>query len=344
MSYVLGRAIGELPVTVHLDQEPIRAAMVAIAKAAGTEVVWRGRDIVYLGAMDPTDRAALVRRVRGADAEELRASLGPLMSQPGNLQIQSGGVLVAVDDFGVIERLQTVLDEWEAIGVPVWVVELYLVRMRDEFAQELALDGVITGDLAVALASSGQQAMPVASMSLSGLLQAVDESSGSGSVIRPLVVLADGEAASVGVTVERTLPRVSVTQDGTKNVTGYDTVRAGTVADIEVREQSDQAARVRLDVELTQFVPGDEVTVEGIELDLPLVADSGRVYLVAQMADVSHGRKDQTGLRLGRMLRSRSNTVAVFLRATRIGRVADGPRPGRVGGPPPDGVSTSAQP
>ena len=241
---------------------------------------------------------------------------------------------------GRIERLQKVLDDWEAIGVPVWVVELYLVRMRDEFAQELALDGVVTGDLAVALASSGRHAMPVASMSLSGLLKAVDESSGSGSVIRPLVVLADGEAASVGVTAERTLPRVSVTQDGSDNVTGFDTVRAGTVAQIEVREQSDQSVRVRLNVELTQFVPGDQLMVEGVKLDLPLVADSGRVYLVAQMADVSHGRKDQTGLRLGRMLRSRSNTVAVFLRATRIGRVAEA----RDERPPPDGVATSAQP
>ena len=164
----------------------------------------------------------------------------------------------------------------------------------------------------------------VAHASFSLFLDAVNESSDSSLVFRPVLLVADGLQSRIGVTSQRFIQRRAVDAQGQSIAAGFDRIEAGTICEVDVRERSDDLAEITLHLELTSFTGGSsEPTVEGLNVDVPVICRSGVPYLVGAFDDSNGSRDHTTWLSFGESRLREDSTLSVWLRATRIAGLVD---------------------
>lgn len=319
VSFVVGREFADQTVGFGVREQPVDEVVAAVARAAGAGVNWRTTRLCYVGKLDDTDSAILFRRVRRGASNDVQALAAVVLSREGRLSVTDDGLLVASDVLAAIEKLEQVLTEVEAVGVPVWQVEVYGVQSRDSFERRLSAEIAPVARIGAKIAS-GVNPEAWGEAAFNAYLEAVAEARDSSLAMHHVVMVPAGSKARIGTQSQRFVTRRTTTADGQTIQNGFDALEAGNILDVGVTEQTDSCSELDLSIDVTTFVDnGDEIPgIEGLRINLPLVVRSGTPYLVGAFADLERATTLATLLRFGRGETSRSSKLSVWVRATRI--------------------------
>lgn len=284
---VCDQALLEKRVTLDLKGQNLGEALSIIARLVRAECV-EIDGLWFVGQLRASDKALLVRRVRGMTQGEVEQAVRTLVTEGGSLTTYKDGLLILAESAEVVRRVNELLNQIESNPRPQWAVQLYLVTLSQRDVLDLGLDTVPALDLAVSQAvGSVQQIEPVKlNASLRTVLQAANERSSVAITAQPLFLLLDGERAEFQRGTRIPIPQRTVSDQGTVTTTGFTFVESGTSVKVEIRELSARSVRLDCNLELSDLV---EVTADGAprsdvrSYHAAAAVESGGTYLLASI-------------------------------------------------------------
>ncbi|AMV21799.1 hypothetical protein VT03_28110 [Planctomyces sp. SH-PL14] len=279
-----------------------------------------------IGALKPSDRAAIVRRVRRLKAADLSSVLCQVLSGIGAVQVFPDGLCIISDTVEVLDRVAAIIDQLEAAESVTWCVQLHILRLSDRDIRNLGLDVVPALDLAATLGAASQ-GIPAGlnvnlGATLKGLLDFANEKSRTMIVAEPLMLIVDGDTGtwqrSRQVPIESSVidPRTGAISRS------YDYRSAGLNVTVDLRESSWRSARVNFNVQLGDVISGGDGSGPPVIADqsLKVSADvyTGGVYLVGALREGTGNKGAAGALKFGDRQSSDSTEVVVFARVARI--------------------------
>lgn len=300
------------------------AALASVAQAIGADVTWRGRDLVYVGALAPNDRVIAVRRARRLRREDLVTALTPMMGTTGAVAVTDDGLVSLTGELSVVERCYAYLAQLESVQTPVYAVEVYIVSMRSNLAESL---GVSVRPSAAAGIKLTQDTAPriVSDIALDAVLTAAASDARSEVLARPLLLCVDGDSGEISIGSTRPIKRTTVLPDGQRIDAFAEQIEAGALTRVKLREQSGTHVRLDLTIEQTGFEEtADGTGVTGTRLTVPAIVRIGEPYLMAALDDWETMENRRTWLHWGKSWAQRSNQIYVYARVSPAARHAEG--------------------
>lgn len=332
-SVVVAESIEDKPVTLEVKNERIESVLDALARRAGVQVNRTG-NLYYIGQLRPEDKAFLVRRVRRLPPDEVRAAISVFISSGGGqsaiggVQVYPGGLVVVGDRVEVLRRVDSMLDEIEAVPGVAWVCQLHLVDLSRRMAKDLGADVTPAAEIALAYAQ-GSAAGAAASAwnltaSLDAVLRAAASDGGASIVAEPSLLLLDGQPGTWERGDRIPVPRARRTDNagGTETVVDYDYVSAGLLVRATLRESAADVAILDVAVERSQLTGfrGDAPATATDRFQSQCQVESGGVYLLGALTAQERRRNTEgPGLRVGHSAESEDRVIQVWARVHRVG-------------------------
>lgn len=308
---------------MRLEKVQWKTAIGMVARSASADVIFRD-GVWIVGHPAAADASLLIRRVRGLSAQDIERALGTVLEEQKRRVVYQDGLVVIADSAGTLVRVSGILDELEAVRVPQWAIQLYLVTLTSRDAQDLGIEATPALDLAVshALGSAASVEPVKLDASLKTVLRAAAERSSVSVTAQPLFLLLDGSTATFNRGTQMPIAQRTVTDQGTVTDTGVQFVGVGTDVEISIREAAGNALRLDLRLQLSDLV---EVTGAGYprtdqrSYKASSIVEDGGTYL---LTSVEMGQKRKT---VGNMLRwgqaddDTAELLHVWCRCRRVG-------------------------
>jgi type II secretory pathway component GspD/PulD (secretin) len=255
--------------------------------------------------------------------------VGVLSSEQGQHVAFSDGLLVLGDRVEVLARVDELLTQVEAIDTPAWVLQLHLVALEESALRELGFDArpslEVAATFAAASAATGTGA---GLLSLKGgldaVLQTAADNGAASLVAEPQFLMADGAAGQFSRSERVPVPRKSVSDQGTVQTVGFDVFEAGLVVNVSLREVRKDAARIKLDLTISDivgFVEGAPRTRADVyNTEVPI--ESGGVYLLGSLVRQGDQEQKRGSFRLQASQQRNDSVLQVWARAYRVGAPA----------------------
>ena len=326
VSVVASAELQSETVTIEVLDQQVSDLLGMVARRLGVQVTRTG-DLYYLGSLRPEDRAVMVRKVRRLDAEDLRKAIQTLTSDYGEDVVYGDGLVVVADRVEVLQRVRAMLDEVEAVEHECWVVQLHILDFSRRDAVEFGIEAEPALEVAstFAAASAGSVSSETAATlegGLSAVLRASRSREGVEAVAEPVLIMVDGGEGSIEEGESIPIAQRSVSPEGTVRVTGFETVQTGLDLSVGLREVSREAARLELDVsmsEVTGFVEGEAPIESRAAIKTAAVVRSGGSYLVGSVRRKKRRRARRSITQTVRESEAEAGVVQLWARAYRIG-------------------------
>lgn len=329
--------------TLEVRDQPIDEVLALVARRYNVTLRQEG-NLLYVGELRPADRGLLVRRVRRGTGDQIQKLLSVFQSEHGRGYTFNDGVLVMGDTVEVLRRVAEVLDQYEAIETPVWIVQLHLVSFTSAAAHELGVD--LEPAARVGLAMAAGSAVAAASnlalnvdATLDAVLQIANNRDDVKVTAAPMFLLIDGEDSSFTQGDRVPVPRRTVSDAGTVTTNGYEYVQTGVQVKVLLREATPTAARLDVDVKMSdikRFVLEAPVTGEE-QFTTKAVVNAGGTYLLGTLVKERKRARAELGWNSGEYQQDDAQLVQVWCQAYRIAGTYQAPQqkllPGRPSSP-----------
>jgi hypothetical protein len=293
------------PVTLDLVDTPVPEVVGVVARRLGVSASRTG-NVYFLGISRPEDRGVLVRKVRRLSKEDLAAALMTLQSQNGRSATFDDGLVVVGDTVEVLQRVNELLDGIDAAPSWSWVVQLEIISFDISKTRDLGLDVTPAADLTLKLAQAaaqpasalgaiarGVQGGEALNMSINAVFQAARENRDVHMEAEPLLLVVDGETASVSKGVQVPIVQNAVSPYGTTTVQSVTYKPTGLQVSVTMRDLGQGQGLMKLHFALDDIVG---TAIQGYpnlanqSLDTLVAMHSGGLYLVGALnrKDTSH--------------------------------------------------------
>ena len=129
ISVVVQENLDNKKVTLDVKVQPVSLLLQSIAKRAGVAAN-ETAGVYYIGTLKREDRGVLVRRAPRLTSEELHKTISSFTSEKGTVNVYDDGVMVIGDRVDVLERINSLLDDLEAVRSPTFVAQLHIVSLN----------------------------------------------------------------------------------------------------------------------------------------------------------------------------------------------------------------------
>ena len=323
VSVVADAGLSEKGVTLDLKDQPTDEVLESVTRHLGVQLHKHSETLYFVGELRPEDNAVLVRRVRVLSGSELKAALGPTLSGANAIATFPDGLIVISDRAPVIQRAARMLDQLETMVAPTWAVQLYFVTFAKGDLVDLGLDVEpafnlgVTYSTASAIGQGGRL-----DVGLSALLEAVEQRSSSSLVAQPFFLMRDGSEANYRQVRSVPVATTQVSQEtGNRTLVGFTTVEAGTIVNVGIREQSQNAVLLKLDAELSEILSVNDEGAPDAQrqtIQSETVVYSGGVYLVGAVEIVRKRKGRGAWLHPGSSSEDVTEVLQVWARAVSI--------------------------
>ncbi len=327
LSFVAEESLDSRTVSIEAKDLPIEEIMNMISRRLDIEVN-RGADIYYLGTFRDEDRALLVRRVRRLDAQQIKESIQVLQSRDGRAVVYEDGLVVIGDKIQVLSRIINLLDEIEASDVSTWAIQYWLLSINNSTLEELGLD--VEPSIEVSLAFTESSAISSSSAlargGLDAILTATEETNGADLLIEHLSIIRDGKSQTFFEGDKFPIRVQRVSDEGTSTTSTVEFVETGVSISSELREYSQDTARLTVDVSLSEvvaiidnFAPQTTST----NFDTESIIHNGGVYLLRSHKAKSKNNTTRNWLTSGFKRQDQERTIMLWVRCARVGAPID---------------------
>lgn len=319
----MGEELDSKLLTLEIRDQPIDEVLNLVARRYDVSLRQEGK-LLFVGALKPSDKAVMVRRVRRGKADQLAQLLTVYQSENGRGYSFEDGLLVVGDTVDVLRRLAEMLDQFEAIETPVWIVQLHLVSFTSAAAHDLGVDLEPAARVGLALATGSAAAAVSTGLSVNATLDAVLQIANQRDDVKvtaaPMFLLLDGTKSDFTQGDRVPIPRRTVSNEGTVTTSGYDYVQTGVFCEVALRESNPTAARLDVKVSLSdikRFVGEAPVTGEE-RFNTAAVVNAGGVYLLGTLVKDRRGAQKKLGWQSGEYMRDDTQVVQVWCQTYRI--------------------------
>lgn len=292
----------------------------------------------YVGVPTEQDRGLMVRRMGRLKAEEIRELMTTVGSGQGKVQVFADGLFVMVDHLLALRRIDEACDAVEAATVPTWIVQYYLVRDQDneDWTFNVGADFDASLRLARVAATAGGDNTNEVSDAMRSLNKlgydfnawlTARGASGKGAVRQsPLMIVVDGEAASIHVGKTVPVPKKAISNEGTATTTEYVQYRDGLQLECTIRESRGGGGVLDVKMSLSNITGyvGDAPIMTEDTLKTRAGIQSGGVYLLGALTGSSRTEEKTGFLSWGRSKRDSTEKLEVWARVYRINGAANG--------------------
>jgi len=320
-------------VTLDVVDTPVPQVVGVIARRLGVAASRTG-NVYFLGVSRPEDRGVLVRKVRRLSKEDLAAALVTLQSQNGRSATFTDGLVVVGDTVEVLQRVNELLDGIDAAPSWSWVVQLEIISFDVSKTRDLGLDVTPAADLTLKLAqvaaqpesalgqiTRGVQGGEALNVSINAVFQAARENRDVHMEAEPLLLVVDGETASVSKGVQVPIVQNAVSPYGTTTVQSVTYKPTGLQVSVTMRDLGQGQGLMKLHFALDDVVG---TAIQGYpnlanqSLDTLVAVRSGGLYLVGALnrKDASHAISG--GLASHATDSSEGQVLQVWARAYRV--------------------------
>lgn len=295
---VMEQGLREKRVVIEVNDQPVSEVIGLVARSIGVEAVRIG-GMWYVGELRPQDRAVLVRRITYLDSTDLRAVIGTMLSDHGSSSANAEGLLVVADRLDVIQRVESMLRQVEAMPLGTWVVQMMFIATTDQALTRLGLNVEHLARLsasAVRPPGGDWKGAYAADVAVDAMLDLSRTRSDTDLVAAPMMILGDGQAAKwhSGQTIP--IPRRAVSDQGTVTTVGYEYVEDGFRVNLLARDHG--RGRMVLEYKITAsqvagFVESAPILATD-DLEAMAVLGTGDVYLLGSL-DLNVDRSSSAG-------------------------------------------------
>ncbi len=315
--------------TVDVVSETVDDVLGMVARRVGVQVTRTGT-LYYLGELRPEDKGVLVRRVRRLDSDQLLNSAQVLLSEFGSASVTPDGLLIVGDRVEVLQRVVELVERVEAADAVTWVVQLHLCSIDRRDVVDIGLDAVPAIEMAYTFGAASSSPFGLLTSldgratlegGLDAVLRAVKRKRDSKVVAEPLMLLVDGDEASIERGQRFPVRTRIVDTDTNTERDQVEFVQTGLQITATMRELDDRLGRLRLRVQMSDVEDLDEggapITSEETVTVSADVA-SGGVYLLGSLTQSDREEGFDVGLQTGRTQGVEDDVLFVFGRVYRI--------------------------
>lgn len=318
LSVFCDSSLDSMLVTIEAVDAPLETIMSSVARRIGVSISRQGT-CYYIGQIKPEDKSILVRKCRRMSAEDLQKAVATVLTESGKVVAYPDGLLVCGDTTKILQSVNNMIDGIEGAAANSWVIQLYLVSYSDDAQKTIGLESDLTAQFALNVAQSTNESS--ASAALSEVLHATKKISGMQLLAQPLLLVLDGQTASLQDGQKLPIPKKAVSNEGTVSTTDYEYVDVGIISTAVLREQTQTSASCKLTIQLTNVsgYVGDAPIVSGQTYNSTVQIEAGHTYLAGSMS-----RDEKTKVLSGTFFptlferQHKTGLVQVWLRAYRI--------------------------
>ena len=287
VSVVCEDDLDQKPVSVEVQDQSVSDILGVVARRLGVQVTKTG-NLYFLGTLRPEDRGVLVRVVKRMRSEELKQAVSSLLSQHGRAVAYDDGLVVIGDTVEVLRRVNEMLDAIDSAPSNSWVVQMYIIDMRDELSETLGIDTTIDGELAVNLAESTRSSNSyiAANGMLNTILKAERQKSNVALIAKPMFVLMDGSSSRFTSGESVPVPKKVVSDNGTVSTSGFEYIQTGLTFTCGVRESTIDTCRLSINVGMSSvvgFVENSAPITNRQDFNTTAYVKTGGVYLLGSV-------------------------------------------------------------
>jgi type II secretory pathway component GspD/PulD (secretin) len=321
-------------VTLDVVDTPVTQVVGVIARRLGVSASRTG-NVYFLGVSRPEDRGVLVRKVHRLSKTDLAAALLTLQSQNGRSATFDDGLVVVGDTVEVLQRVNELLDGIDNAPSSSWVIQLEILSFDVSKTRDLGLDITPAADLTLKLAQvAAQPASAVATvtngvhggealnLSINAVFQAARENRDVRMEAEPLLLVVDGETATISKGVQVPIVQNAVSPYGTTTVQSVTYKPTGLQASVTMRDLGSSQGLLKLHFELDDVVG---TAIQGYpnlanqSLDTLTALRSGGLYLVGSLNRRDNNHDVVGGLASHATDSSEGQVLQVWVRAYQIG-------------------------
>lgn len=262
-------------------------------------------NIIYVGKLNPEDRALLIRKVYGFSQEETQKLLVSILTPQGRCTVSPDGVAVISDFHNVLSRVNEALDYFDKVDNTTWILQIYLVSLRKNNMIQGGLNTKSAGKISYDLANSK---INFDDLKFESSLNFDNSQNYMDVFSSPMYLVREGFKATWqdGLTVP--VPKKTISDGGTVTTTGFENIDCGFLLSSEIRQAKNKTVNVDLSItisEITSYVEyAPVVNKTSLTTNINLMPE--KMYLLGEMNVLKDGRKFTDIFNLGKDLQ-RSN-------------------------------------
>ncbi len=287
VSVVCESNLDEQPVSVEVQEQTVSDILGVVARRLGVQVTKTG-NLYFLGTLQPEDRGVLVRVVKRMRADDLNQAITSLLSQHGRAVAYDDGLVVIGDTVEVLRRVSEMLDGIDSAPSNSWVVQMYIVDLRDELSETFGVDVSLDSELALNLAESTKSSNSYAAANgvLSTILKAEREKANINMIARPMFVLMDGGSSRFTSGERVPVPKKVVSDNGTVSTSGFEYIQTGLDFNCSVRESTIDTCKLGIDISVSSvvgYVENSAPITNSQDFTTTAYVKTGGVYLLGSV-------------------------------------------------------------
>ncbi len=291
ISVVCQGDLDEKPVSVEVRDQSVSDILGVVARRLGVQVTKTG-NLYFLGTLQPEDRGVLVRVVKRMRAADLQQAISSLLSQHGRAVAYDDGLVVIGDTVEVLRRVAEMLDGIDSAPSNSWVVQMFIVDLRDELSETFGVDASLDGELALNLAESTRSGNSYAAANgvLNAIIKADRQRSNISTIARPMFVLMDGSSSKFTSGQRVPIPKKVVSDNGTVSTSGFEYIQTGLDFNCSVRESTADSCKLGIDISMssvTGYVENSAPITNTQNFATTAFVKTGGVYLLGSIKKAS---------------------------------------------------------
>lgn len=295
---VYSESLADKVISGEFKDSDLQSLLNVVARQIQVDIIRVGNTF-FIGSLRPEDRGVYVRKVIGYASSELTGIVQALLSTQGKCNVTTDSVIVVADHESVLRRVAEMVDYLDSVDTASWIVQLYFVSLRKDAIVEAGLNTTSSGRISYNLSNN---TLNLDDFKLDGLFSFDMGSSFADVYASPMMLVLDGSSAKWQDGEKVPIPRKSVSDYGTVTTIGYDYIDTGFIVNLTVQQGRRGAARLTLDVSLSD--------IKGYVEEAPITATSQytfvaelqplKMYLVGELSCFSALDSQENILMLGR--------------------------------------------
>ena len=299
VSVIAASKLDDTTVTVEVHEQSIDTVLSLVGRRLNVRATKVG-GMWFLGDLVSEDRGVLVRKVQRLSAGELKEAASVLLSEIGRVSSYPDGLVVVADRVDVLGHVSAMIDQIERAPAGAWVVQLYLVLIRNGDTLDAGVDVIPAADLAVAFAAASQ-GMSVTSASIDARLSAVARADRTQEGLQllawPTFLLLDGQTGISQDGDEFPIREPVFDERGQVVSERVQYIRTGMNYRVQLRELGNDRAKLDVRVDLGQRVgesaAGDPIINRQVFETVSEIRDGG-VYLLGSVERSSDRKRAES--------------------------------------------------
>ncbi len=322
VSVVCESDLDEKPVSVEVQDQTVSDILGVVARRLSVQVTKTG-NLYFLGTLQPEDRGVLVRVVKRMRADDLQQAITSLLSQHGRAVAYNDGLVVIGDTVEVLRRVSEMLDGIDSAPSNSWVVQMYIVDLRDELSETFGVDFTLDSELALNLAESTKLSNSYAAANgiLNAILKAEREKANINMIARPMFVLMDGGNAQFSSGERVPVPKKVVSDNGTVSTSGFEYIQTGLDFSCSVRESTIDTCKLGVSITISSvvgYVENSAPITNSQDFTTTAYIKTGGVYLLGSVKKATRSFTDSGILNILKSQSDLKGTVQIWVKSYRI--------------------------